>query len=146
MSYYTLDYAPQSSEIFLKRLLLALVAMLFMIPAIASAVTQCVSGTCLGCSPESPCDVMSWMMVISFDDDGNVVRREGISCQGNHWVDNCGTIQNTSGGSDTSDYHYGDVSAGWWVRYNVDGGGQITAMWGKTVNGQHWKESSGGLN
>lgn len=69
---------------------------------------------------------------------GTVTRREGINCEGTHWVDKCPTSSGALG--PISNYHIQDTSPMplWWIRFNTDEAGNITEMWGKDTEGNHW--------
>ncbi|MDB5035833.1 MAG: hypothetical protein JWQ98_3074 [Chlorobi bacterium] len=118
-----------------KALLVAL-AFALLLPLSALAVTaEGYSGPCVGGG--------NWLIVISYDGDGNVIRREGSSCGGTHWTDCCGcpgykiSLTRALGSSSTCI----ESGANWWVRFNVNSYGQITDMWGVTAYGEYWGAS-----
>ncbi len=87
----------------------------------------------------------NWSMVITINDNtGEVTRREGTNCNGEIWVDHCMVSIGSNLGS-TSEYYIQDVSITphWWIRFNTDHAGNITSMWGKDADGNHWIASVG---
>ncbi len=85
----------------------------------------------------------TWIIVTTYDDAGNVTRREGTSCDGVHWIDNCPRIT-LSGNPNQSSAYYDTFDSGAWLRYNVDNDGKISAMWGKLENGTYWAADTDG--
>lgn len=105
------------------------------------------SGKCAGAGNA----VGNWTVVLTFNDAGQVTRREGIRCDGTHWVDVCPKVGLTADPEKPSTY-YTEIEEGGWVRFNTNSTGLVTEMWGRDAHGAYWEatatvaDPSGDLN
>jgi|GEM_PF-3115291 len=110
---------------------------LFTTAPLASAETlKAYSGPCPAGNP-----IGNWTVVITFNDEGQITRREGITCDGVHWVDHCPRVGIAGDPSQPSTYYSG-LESGAWVRSNIDESGRITDMWGRDAKGNYWRSTS----
>ncbi len=121
------------------KLILALTAICLLFAGSTSfAVTlKSYSGDCEKGNP-----VGNWTVVITFNDDGQPTRAEGIGCDGIHWVNECPRV-GILGDPGRPSTHYTELANSAWIQLNINAIGRITDMWGRDANGQYWQSTSG---
>jgi hypothetical protein len=100
------------------------------VPATARVLVY--TGPCAGTLGEN------WAVVITVDDNtGAVTRREGVGCNGEHWIGQCDILPLPRDPGKGSGYYESGMN--WWVRCDIDASGRMIAMWGKDVSGTYWR-------
>ncbi len=116
-------------------MVLAALCLLLSANAALAERVEAYSGACTGEGNR----VGNWVTVITFNDNGQPIRREGVSCDGTHWVDHCTVhILPQSPDPNAPSTHFTDLGQGGWVKMNITNDGRVTTMWGRDRNGSYW--------
>ncbi len=81
------------------------------------------------------------IVVVTYDDDGRVLRCTGVHCDGTLFNIEC-PGQTEQGDPYPSDpgYNYHNLGSGAWIKVNVSTSGVVTQLWGYDLNGDYWEQ------